>query len=590
MPAVLPDVAIPAPAEVPRLVVELPSWPRVFFGNLRDLVFPRRIPALELRSVPAEFWPDVFVNRPLPWARFFQSCGYHVIAGTLLIALTRFFAMQPRVVATPVFQHSDVVYYSPSEYLPPLDTREPAPSHPVKADPEFSPQPVISVPAEADNRSQTIVTPPKVKLKHDVAMPNVLAWSDAQQKPQLAIPAAPLTPAAEINRMAPQLETSVVTAPPDAARLATRRNSPTLATAVVAAPPDLRASNSPTAFPGLQPALIAAPPSFSDTTSRRLGNLNIGRSAVIAPAPQLPVAAQRTLPGGNISAAALAQHVVAPPPSVAGSTLPAGSRGRVIALSLHPSIGAPPDPPAGNRRGTFAVTPKGHAGASGAPAAEATAHSNGNGTGGAKKATSDLPSGLYVGKAAANPAPVAGDPVKSTAAVNPNLLASARPPRVTSARNMQPDSTAKLSEAERAVFGGRKFYSLTLNMPNLNSGGGSWVIRFAEVNHESGARDPSAPAPDLSQPMATRKVDPAYPLELMRENVHGTVILYGVIHADGSVGNIRVLRGVDDRLDRFASEAVAQWKFEPATKNGTPVDVEATFQIPFRPTRVGTNF
>ena len=90
--------------------------------------------------------------------------------------------------------------------------------------------------------------------------------------------------------------------------------------------------------------------------------------------------------------------------------------------------------------------------------------------------------------------------------------------------------------------------------------------------------------------MATRKVDPAYPQQLMRENVHGTVILYAVIHADGSVGNIRVLRGVDERLDRFASEAIARWQFQPATKNGAPVDVEATFQIPFRPSRAGTSF
>jgi TonB family protein len=63
-----------------------------------------------------------------------------------------------------------------------------------------------------------------------------------------------------------------------------------------------------------------------------------------------------------------------------------------------------------------------------------------------------------------------------------------------------------------------------------------------------------------------------------------------VIHADGTVGNVRVLRGVDERLDRFASDAVAQWKFEPATKNGLAVDVEATFQIPFRPSRMGTSF
>ena len=59
------------------------------------------------------------------------------------------------------------------------------------------------------------------------------------------------------------------------------------------------------------------------------------------------------------------------------------------------------------------------------------------------------------------------------------------------------------------------------------------------TNHDSSNHD-RARQPDLSQPMATRKVDPAYPIQLMRENVAGTVILYAVIHADGSVGNVRV--------------------------------------------------
>ena len=52
---------------------------------------------------------------------------------------------------------------------------------------------------------------------------------------------------------------------------------------------------------------------------------------------------------------------------------------------------------------------------------------------------------------------------------------------------MQPDSVANLSEPERAVFGNRKFYSVTLNMPNLNSASGSWVIRFAERGQARGA-------------------------------------------------------------------------------------------------------
>jgi hypothetical protein len=44
-----------------------------------------------------------------------------------------------------------------------------------------------------------------------------------------------------------------------------------------------------------------------------------------------------------------------------------------------------------------------------------------------------------------------------------------------------------------------------------------------------------------------------------------------VAENDG-MGSVRVLRIADDRLDQFASEAIAKWEFEPATKNGSPVD------------------
>ncbi len=127
----------------------------------------------------------MFVTRPLPWNRFLQSSAYHVVAFALLIGFTRFFALQPQVVARPTFDHNQVVYYQPSEYLPPIDTRSAKAVQPSKADPEFSRQPIISLPPEADNRSQTIVAPPKVKLKHDVALPNIVAWSDkVMQKPE----------------------------------------------------------------------------------------------------------------------------------------------------------------------------------------------------------------------------------------------------------------------------------------------------------------------------------------------------------------------------------------------------------------------
>jgi outer membrane biosynthesis protein TonB len=53
---------------------------------------------------------------------------------------------------------------------------------------------------------------------------------------------------------------------------------------------------------------------------------------------------------------------------------------------------------------------------------------------------------------------------------------------------------------------------------------------------------------------------------------------------------VRVLRGIDDRLDQYAREALAQWQFQPATRNGDPVDVEAVFRIPFRPAREKSGF
>ncbi len=481
----------------------------------------------------------------------------------------------------PTFEHTQVIYYPAAEYLPPLDTRSAqaprlAKADPAVADPAFAPQPIISVPPEADNGSQTIVTPPSVKLQHEVALPNVVAWSEQMsqrmQKPQLAIAPPPLTLAGDITRIAPQLEKSVVAPPPDAEQLAHRRNSS-----------------------ALQASVVAPPPNVETAAARPVGDLEISRSSVIAPGPQLAIPEQHARAGWGSSSVGAAR-VVPPPPSVsaASSGESFGTRGHIIALNLHPAVGAPPDPPPGSRRGNFAATPEGHGGAAepAAPDTYASGSSKAGPGGTSKKAPGDLPAGLYVGKLAEKTSPTAGDPGKASNSAQPNLMASGRPPSVSSApsRPLQLGSAAKLSEAERVVFGNRKFYALTLNMPNLNSAVGSWVIHFAEVKADSNTHDSNLPAEDLSQPMATRKVDPAYPLQLMRENVTGTVILYAVIRADGSVGNVRLLRGVDVRLDGFASQALAKWQFQPAMRNGSPVDVEATFQIPFRVARGGTDF
>src|SRR5271166_585653 len=179
-----------------RLLTPSESGTRIFLRNLADLFRPSPAPP-DLKSIPANFWPDVFVERPLPWRRFFESGAFHAIAIAMIWAGSRFLALQPHPIAQPAFTHADVVFYSPSEYLPPLDTRREDPAPAQKADPELSPQPIISVPREADNRSQTIVTPPNVKLRNEVALPNTVNWS-ASDNPQMPIGPAPMIQAAEI--------------------------------------------------------------------------------------------------------------------------------------------------------------------------------------------------------------------------------------------------------------------------------------------------------------------------------------------------------------------------------------------------------
>ena len=546
----------------PMFLVKLDPWHSVFFRNLTDLFRRRRPPAHDVSSRPGAFWPDVFVSSHLPWNRFAESAFCHAAVILLVWGAGQLWP-HPHVMDRTVFRSADVIYYSASEYLPLINTGVRQAERPQRGEPEYSPQPIISVPPEPDNHSQTIVTPPDAKLNHDVSLPNIVAWKGAQ-------PAVPL-----------------------AATSGTRveMNLPALSTSVVTPPPELNAASMARTMQGPSPAIVGPPPSVEATSARKWGDMDVGHSAVVAPAPQLPLAEQRAFaPVTQSTLAGPGRAVVPPPPSI-GAGLAANGGGRIIALSIHPALlSAPVELPQGNRRGTFAATPEGKPGAAGTPNLVADA-SSGSGIGGSGNNTKGVPPGLYVGSSSGHASSAAGRAsgngtgTATQPSGDPRLLAEAAPPRVTSTapRPLSEISDGSATEIERKVFGDRRFYSMTLNMPNLNSAGGSWVIRFAELhdNHDRG---------DLVAPLATQKVDPAYPLELMRHGVQGTVTLYAVIRSDGSVNEVRVLRGVDDRLDEYARTALSGWHFHPATKNGAAVDLEAVIMIPFKAVRAKPSF
>jgi protein TonB len=117
-------------------------------------------------------------------------------------------------------------------------------------------------------------------------------------------------------------------------------------------------------------------------------------------------------------------------------------------------------------------------------------------------------------------------------------------------------------------------------MANLTSASGSWILHFSELDtNQIGPRGASV---DLTGLAPIHKVDPKYPPELIEQNVEGEVILYAIIRADGSVDSIQLVRSVDPVLDANAKNALSQWKFRPAMKNGVPVALEAIVHVPFK--------
>jgi TonB family protein len=85
-----------------------------------------------------------------------------------------------------------------------------------------------------------------------------------------------------------------------------------------------------------------------------------------------------------------------------------------------------------------------------------------------------------------------------------------------------------------------------------------------------------------------KRVEPIYPQEAAAQHISGTVRVYYVIGGDGAVYNAHAISGEglsdDPLLRKAAEEAVIQWRYQPATLNGKPIQTNAvTVDIVFAP-------
>jgi protein TonB len=86
----------------------------------------------------------------------------------------------------------------------------------------------------------------------------------------------------------------------------------------------------------------------------------------------------------------------------------------------------------------------------------------------------------------------------------------------------------------------------------------------------------------VSAPQLLHRVDPEYSEEARKAKHQGTVELYVEVEPDGRAHRIQVRRSLGLGLDEKAVEAVRQWTFRPAMKDGRPVTVGALVTVHFR--------
>jgi len=86
----------------------------------------------------------------------------------------------------------------------------------------------------------------------------------------------------------------------------------------------------------------------------------------------------------------------------------------------------------------------------------------------------------------------------------------------------------------------------------------------------------------VSEPQVISAPAPGFTEEARQAKVSGKVIVYLQVSPDGRPMHVRLVRGLGMGLDEKALEAVRQYRFKPAMKDGHPVTVEMNVEVNFQ--------
>jgi TonB family protein len=99
-----------------------------------------------------------------------------------------------------------------------------------------------------------------------------------------------------------------------------------------------------------------------------------------------------------------------------------------------------------------------------------------------------------------------------------------------------------------------------------------------QVNQQ--VSEPVSVSEEAARALLVHSVDPVYPEEGLAQKLHGPVVLQALIGRDGSVEDLKIVRGYFI-LGRAAIAAVKQWHFQPYTLNGHAAATQTVITINF---------
>ncbi len=89
---------------------------------------------------------------------------------------------------------------------------------------------------------------------------------------------------------------------------------------------------------------------------------------------------------------------------------------------------------------------------------------------------------------------------------------------------------------------------------------------------------------DVKAPQVLTRVEPAYTDAARKDRIAGIIIAEVLVDHTGAVRMVRVLKKLPDGLVDSAVDALRQWNFAPATKDGQPVDAIFNLTVNFKST------